>query len=45
MVAKNDTATESSPTFTLAADREHDAVGSGQLGKVTARVLTTVVRD
>ena len=32
------------PALALASDREHDAVGPGQLGKVTARVLTAPVR-
>ena len=31
------------PALALATDREHDAVGSGQLRVVTARVLTAAV--
>ena len=43
MVAKNDSATGVVPALALATDREHDAVGAGQLGELRARILTAPI--
>ena len=39
MVAKNDLGHRVVPALALASDREDDAVGPGELGEVTARIL------